>query len=39
LSQQGCRMLCQFGHLLVKLGQRLESYGAGATGPSVEPAR
>jgi hypothetical protein len=30
LSRQGCRILCQFGHLLVKLGQRLEQYGAGS---------
>ena len=30
LGRQGCRMLCQFGHLLVKLGQRLERYDGGS---------
>jgi hypothetical protein len=38
-GRHGCWMLCQLGHLLIALGQRLESYGANASGVSPEPAR
>jgi hypothetical protein len=27
LSQQGCRLLCQLGRALVRLGRQLERYG------------
>jgi hypothetical protein len=27
LPRQGCWLLCQLGHLLVALGERLEQYG------------
>ena len=26
-AQQGCWLLCQLGHLLIRLGQQLERYG------------
>jgi hypothetical protein len=38
LSRQGCRMLCQFGHLLVKLGQRLEHFDAASAEQGTKAA-
>ena len=37
LSRQGCWVLCRVGHALVRLGRRLEAYGAPQVVLSVGP--
>jgi hypothetical protein len=33
MMRQGCWLLCQLGHLLVALGQRLQGYGPARPAP------
>ena len=38
LHRQGCWLLCWLGRMLVRLGRRLEHYGAPPVGTGAKPA-